>query len=175
MITTNDSSLAGRLQALRVHGSTGMYFHQSIGIDSRLDALQASVWSVKLHLDGWTACRNNNAAHYRRQIEILSIPAIAPRPADYPTRHIYNRLVIRCPERDRLRIHLKERGIWTEIYYLLPLHLQPCNSSPGYKEGNFPLSEKLADQTLALLVHVEHAPDDIDYICHSIRSFYTQG
>lgn len=176
MITTDDSSLAGRLKVLRVHGSTGMYFHESIGINSRLDALQAAVLSVKLrHLDDWTACRNNNAAHYRRQLEKLSIPVIAPRPADYQTRHIYNQFVIRCPERDRLRAHLKERGIGTEIYYPLPLHLQPCYSSLGYKKGDFPVSEKMAAEALALPVHAELAADDIDYICYSIGSFYAQG
>jgi dTDP-4-amino-4,6-dideoxygalactose transaminase len=176
MMTTNDASLAERLTALRVHGRTGKYFHQWVGINSRLDALQAAVLRVKFrHLDGWTAGRQRNADRYRTQIAKLSIPVIAPQPADYQTRHVYNQFVIRCTDRDALQAHLKKQGIGSEVYYPLALHLQPCFADLGYKKGDFPISEKLSAETLALPVHGELAADDIDTICDAIRSFYAKG
>lgn len=176
MLTTNDSALAERLAALRVHGRTGKYFHQWVGINSRLDALQAAVLRVKFrHLDGWTAGRQRNAERYRSQFAKFSVPVIPARPAAYQTRHVYNQFVIRCSDRDALQAHLKKHGIGSEVYYPLPLHLQPCFSNLGYKQGDFPVSEKLAAESLALPVQAELSADDIDYICDSIRSFYGQG
>jgi dTDP-4-amino-4,6-dideoxygalactose transaminase len=173
MVTTNDPALAERLTALRVHGRTGKYFHQWIGVNSRLDALQAAVLRVKFrHLDGWTAGRQNHAERYRTQLAKLSVPVIPAKPADYQTRHVYNQFVIRGSQRDALQAHLKKRGIGSEVYYPLPLHLQPCYSDLGYKQGYFPVSEKLASESLALPVHAEIAAEDIDYVCDSIRSFY---
>ncbi|HXI40413.1 MAG TPA: DegT/DnrJ/EryC1/StrS family aminotransferase, partial [Bryobacteraceae bacterium] len=122
MITTNDATLAERLSALRVHGRTGKYFHQWIGINSRLDALQAAVLRVKFrYLDSWTAGRQTNADRYRTAFAKLSVPVIPPIPADYQTRHVYNQFVIRCAERDALQSYLKGRGIGSEVYYPLPL------------------------------------------------------
>ena len=173
MITTNDAALAERLRALRVHGSTRKYLHQWIGINSRLDALQAAVLRVKFrHLDDWTAGRQDHAEHYRTQLAKLSIPVISTSPTEYQTRHVYNQFVIRCPQRDALQAYLKTHGIGSEVYYPLPLHLQPCYADLGYKLGDFPISEKLASESLALPVHSELAEDDIDYICDSIGSFY---
>jgi dTDP-4-amino-4,6-dideoxygalactose transaminase len=173
MITTNDSALAERLAALRVHGRTGKYFHKWIGINSRLDALQAAVLRVKFrYLDSWTAGRQKNADHYRAKLAELSIPVIPAEPVGYQTRHVYNQFVIRCQKRDELQAQLKAAGIGSEVYYPLPLHLQPCYENLGYKKGDFPVSEKLAAESLALPVHSELASDDVDYICDSIRSFY---
>src|SRR5579871_1520681 len=173
MVTTNDAALAEKLTALRVHGRTGKYFHQWIGVNSRLDALQAALLSVKFaHLDAWTAGRQRNAERYRTQFAKLSIPVIPAKPTDYQTRHVYNQFVIRGSERDGLQAYLKGQGIGSEIYYPLPLHLQPCYADLGYKKGDFPVSEKLAAESLALPVHAELAADDVDYICDSIRSFY---
>ena len=173
MITTDDAALAERLTALRVHGRTGKYFHRWIGINSRLDALQAAVLRVKFrHLDGWTAGRQKNADQYRTGFAKLAIPVIPVEPTEYQTRHVYNQFVIRSPKRDALQAHLKSAGIGSEVYYPLPLHLQPCYADLGYKKGDFPVSEKLAAESLALPVHSELAADDIDYICDSIRSFY---
>ncbi len=161
---------------LRVHGRTGKYFHQWIGINSRLDALQAAVLRVKFrHLDGWTARAAENAGRYRAQFAKLSVPVIPALPTAYQTRHVYNQFVIRCSNRDALQAHLKRNGIGSEVYYPLPLHLQPCFSDLGYKKGDFPVSEKLAAESLALPVQGELAPEDIDYIAHSIRSFYACG
>lgn len=173
MVTTNDAALAERLTALRVHGRTGKYFHQWIGINSRLDALQAAVLRVKFrHLDGWTAGRQRNADRYRTELAKLSVPVIPAEPTAYQTRHVYNQFVIRGPKRDALQAHLKTVGIGSEVYYPLPLHLQPCYADLGYTKGDFPVSEKLAAESLALPVHSELAADDVDYICDSIRSFY---
>ena len=176
MLTTNDAALSERMAALRVHGRTGKYFHQWVGINSRLDALQAAILRVKFrYLDDWTAGRQRNAQRYRNIFAKLSIPVTPAATTEYQTRHVYNQFVIRCSERDSLQAHLKKQGIGSEVYYPLPLHLQPCFSDLGYKKGDFPVSEKLAAESLALPVHSELAADDIDYICESIRSFYACG
>ena len=174
MLTTNDAALAARLAALRVHGRTGKYFHQWVGVNSRLDALQAAVLRVKFrYLDGWTAGRQKNAERYRTQFAKRSVPVVPAMPAGYQTRHIYNQFVIRCTDRDGLQAHLKKHGIGSEVYYPLPLHLQPCFADLGYKKGDFPVSEKLAAESLALPVHAELVTEDIDYIANSIWSYYT--
>lgn len=175
MITTNDASLAERLTALRIHGRTGKYFHRWVGINSRLDALQAAVLRVKLrHLDAWSAGRQRNAERYRARLAESGAPVIPAAPAACQTRHVYNQFVIRCPERDALQAHLKKQGVGSEVYYPLPLHLQPCYEELGYSKGDFPVSERLAAESLALPVHSELAAEDIDYICESIRSFYNR-
>lgn len=176
MLTTDDASLAERLAALRVHGRTGKYFHQWVGINSRLDALQAAVLRVKFrYLDEWTERRQRNAERYCAQFAESSIPVTPTSPAAYQTRHVYNQFTIRCLDRDSLQKYLKKQGIGSEVYYPLPLHLQPCFADLGYKQGDFPVSEKLAAESLSLPVHAELATDEIDYICDSIRFFYAQA
>ena len=173
MVTTDDAALADRLRALRVHGSSRKYFHRWVGINSRLDTLQAAVLLVKLrYLDQWTAGRRQNANHYRALLAKLSLPIVLPEEAVWQTRHIYNQFVIRCRNRDGLQAWLKEQGIGTEVYYPLPLHLQPCFSGLGYKEGDFPVSERLAKESLALPIHAELPKEDIAYVCDAIREFY---
>ena len=174
MVTTNDGALADRLAALRVHGRTGKYFHQWIGVNSRLDALQAAVLAVKFrYLDGWTAGRQKNADLYRAQLASAAITL--PQPRDYQTRHVYNQFSIRSARRDELQAHLKNSGIGSEVYYPLPLHLQPCYADLGYQKGDFPVSERLAEESLALPIHSELAADDIDYICDAIRVLRTHA
>jgi dTDP-4-amino-4,6-dideoxygalactose transaminase len=173
LITTNDAKLAERLTALRVHGRTGKYFHQWIGINSRLDALQAAILRVKFrYLDSWSEGRQKNADHYRARLAQLSVPVVPAKPAPYQTRHVYNQFVIRGPRRDELQAHLKNAGIGSEVYYPLPLHLQPCYADLGLKQGDFPVSEKLAAESLALPIHSELSADDVEYVCESVRSFY---
>ena len=173
IVTTNDPALAERLAALRVHGSKKKYFHEWIGFNSRLDALQAAVLRVKLrYLDDWSAGRQRNADLYRRQLAKLSVPVKAARPATYQTRHVYNQFVIRGERRDALQEYLKEQGIGSEVYYPLPLHLQPCYAFLGYKSGDFPVSEQLAAETLALPIQGELGRDDIEYVCQAIQRFY---
>ena len=173
MLTTNDRSLAERLMALRVHGSKRKYYHDYVGMNSRLDALQAAVLRVKFrHLDSWTEKRRQNADIYRSVLAGMELPVIAPQAMPYQTRHIYNQFAIRCAERDRLQAYLKEHGVGTEVYYPLPLHLQTCFADLGYQEGDFPVSEAVAKESLALPIYSELERTDIEYVCGSIQSFY---
>ena len=173
IITTNDTALAERLGALRVHGGKRKYYHEWIGMNSRLDALQAAVLRVKLrYLDGWSEGRAKNAERYRAQLKKLGVPVTPLQPAAYQNRHIYNQFVILGERRDALQAHLKGQGIGTEVYYPIPLHLQPCYAFLGHKQGDFPVSERLAAESLALPVHSELPADDLDIVCDSIRSFY---
>lgn len=175
LCTTNDEELAHRLRALRVHGRTGAYFHQWIGLNSRLDAMQAAILGVKLrHLDGWSDARARNAALYRKLLAEQKVPVIAPCPAAFQTRHVYNQFVIRCPRnRDGLQKYLKEHGAGSEVYYPLPLHMQPCYAELGYVEGEFPVSEDLARTTLALPIYSELTSDQIEYVVGLIEAFYS--
>jgi dTDP-4-amino-4,6-dideoxygalactose transaminase len=173
MLTTNDPARAERLKALRVHGRTGKYIHRWVGINSRLDALQAAVLRVKVrHLDGWTARRQENAALYSKLLSAAKIPVRPPVVQAYQTRHVYNQYVIRCEQRDRLQGHLKDRGIGSEVYYPLSLHLQECFADLGHKAGEFPVSERASEEVLALPVNPEVSAEDVAYICQTIQSFY---
>lgn len=172
MVTTTSETLYGKLRLLHQHGSGRKYYHEIVGINSRLDALQAAVLLVKLpHLDSWTAGRQQNAARYGERLK--DVPeVITPGAWNYQTRSIYNQFVIRADRRDELRAHLEQQGIGTEIYYPVPFHLQECFRDLGYREGDFPISEAVAKDSLALPIHSALAPDDLDYICESIAGFY---
>ncbi len=172
MLTTNDEGLARKLAALREHGSLKKYFHEWVGINSRLDTIQAAVLKVKFrYLDEWTAGRQRNADRYRLLLDGASIPLTLPKAASWQTRHVYNQFVVRCPDRDGLKAWLKENDVGTEIYYPLSLHLQPCFKELGYVEGDFPESEKASRETLALPVHSALSIEDIEYVCDLIRQF----
>ncbi len=172
-VTTADPALAARLRSLRMHGSTAKYVHDEIGYNSRLDAFQAAVLRVKLpHLDRWTERRQSNAELYRTIFASRGTPVIVPRPAPYQTRHIYNQFVIRCERRDALREYMKSEGIGTEVYYPIPLHLQPCFASLGYRPGDLPVSERLARESLALPIHPDLAPDDVEIVAEAVHRFY---
>lgn len=174
ILTTNDAKLAEKLAALRVHGSRRKYYHDWIGVNSRLDALQAAVLRVKLrYLDEWTEGRQRNADLYRQMLSELNVPAKVPEPKPYQSRHIYNQFVICGERRNELQAFLGGRGIGTEVYYPLPMHLQTCFSHLGYKTGDFPVSERLANQSLALPVYPELTSDDIIYVCHTLKEFYS--
>jgi len=171
MVTTNDAAMAERLSTLRVHGGKTKYYHERIGINSRLDALQAAILRVKLrYLDGWSEGRAKNAGHYRSQLTKLGVGVTPLIPAEYQTRHIYNQFVIRAANRNVLQAHLTGQGIGTEVYYPIPLHLQPCYAFLGHKPGDFPVSEQLAEDSLALPVYSDLLEDDINYVCEAIRS-----
>jgi dTDP-4-amino-4,6-dideoxygalactose transaminase len=173
MLTTNDDALAAKLKALRVHGTQRKYYHDWVGVNSRLDALQAAVLRIKLrHLDAWTAGRQRNANLYRQMIRDLRIPLIVPVEKPYQTRHIYNQFIVVGENRNELQSYLKEHGIGTEVYYPLPMHMQTCFLNLGYQPGDFPVSERLANQSLALPVYPELAPDDIEYVCQTLKNFY---
>ncbi len=159
MLTTDDADLAARLRRLRVHGDAGRYEHLELGYNSRLDALQAAVLRVKLrHLGRWTSQRNENARRYERWIseaglaETLEVPVTA---AD--REHVWNQYTVRVADglRDQLLEDLQRRQIGCAVYYPKPLHLQPCFEYLGYREGEFPESERLAAEALALPIYPE--------------------
>ena len=171
MVLTSDEALADKLKALRVHGALNKYLHQWVGLNSRLDTLQAAVLRVKLqYLDEETAGRQKNAARYRANLDGLAVGL--PLPAPYQTRHIYNQFVIRAAERDRLKAHLEGNGVGCDIYYPLALHMQECFRNLKCRAGDFPESEKAAREVLALPIHSALTEDDIDYVCAQIRGFY---
>ena len=173
MLTTNDPEIRERLAALRVHGSRRKYYHDWVGINSRLDTLQAAVLRVKLrYLDSWSRSRAENAALYRQCLAANGVPVTPPAPAPYQTRHIYNQFSIVCARRDELQAYLKENGIGTEVYYPLPLHLQACFADLGYRAGDFPVSERLANESLALPIHSDLSAGDIEHVCRTIQAFY---
>jgi dTDP-4-amino-4,6-dideoxygalactose transaminase len=173
MVLTGDEGLARKLAALRVHGAPRKYFHEWVGVNSRLDSLQAAVLRVKLqYLDAETAGRQKNAGRYRANLAGAGLPIGLPQPASYQTRHVYNQFVIRAARRDQLKACLQENGVGSEIYYPLSLHQQACFRDLGYREGDFPESEKAAREVLALPVHSALTEQDVDYVCRQIRAFY---
>ena len=157
LVTTQDALLAREIRRLRNHGSETKYYHQRIGGNFRLDALQAAILRVKLpHLASWTAMRRENAARYRRLFDegLGDAPIVLPLEPEGRF-HIYNQFVVRVPHRDRVRTVLTGHGIGTEVYYPVPFHLQECFSSLGYQPGDFPAAESAAASTLALPIYGE--------------------
>jgi dTDP-4-amino-4,6-dideoxygalactose transaminase len=157
LITTTDSRLAHEIRLLRNHGAEPKYFHKRIGGNFRLDAIQAAVLRVKLpHLPRWTAMRRENADRYVRLFAAAGLADRITLPAAPPGYfHIYNQFVVRVPDRDRVRAHLADQGIATEIYYPVPFHLQECFAQLGHSRGDFPEAERAADSTLALPIYGE--------------------
>jgi dTDP-4-amino-4,6-dideoxygalactose transaminase len=176
MCLTSNPALAAKMASLRLHGTTKKYYHPYLGTNSRLDTLQAAVLLVKLrYLDAWSEARARNAATYRRILGASALPIVLPAQAPYQTRHVYNQFVIRSPRRDELKAHLQQHGIGTEVYYPLPLHLQPCYADLGHKDGSMPVSERASKEVLALPIHAELPGEDIEYICDAIRSFHNNS
>jgi dTDP-4-amino-4,6-dideoxygalactose transaminase len=172
MCVTNDAALAERMEILRVHGGKPKYYHALIGGNFRLDELQAVVLNIKLgFLDAWSAGRQKNAAFYDAAFARAQGVAAVGRPALTPgARHIYNQYVIRVPQRDRLREQLGAAGVGTEIYYPVPLHLQQCFAYLGCKAGDYPQSERAANETLALPIFPELTDMQLQYVVDMIVS-----
>jgi dTDP-4-amino-4,6-dideoxygalactose transaminase len=170
MVLTGDGALAEKVRVLRVHGSREKYHHELVGINSRLDALQAAVLLVKMRrLEAWHEGRRRNAAHYDarlRGIDAVTTPYVEPH-----NRSVYNQYVIRARRRDELRAFLGAQGIGTEVYYPVPLHLQKCFAFLGGAAGDFPRAEAAARETLALPIYPELAPAQLDYVVSKIREF----
>jgi dTDP-4-amino-4,6-dideoxygalactose transaminase len=174
MCVTNDAALAERMDILRVHGGKPKYYHSFIGGNFRLDELQAAVLNVKLkHLDAWTVGRQHNAAFYDAAFERAALGDAVQKPhAVLGVRHIYNQYVIRARDRDRLRAHLATAGVGSEIYYPIPLHLQQCFAYLNHKAGDYPQSERAAEETLALPIFPELTEIQLQYVVDSIAEFY---
>ena len=183
MVVTQDRALAARLRVLRQHGSEPRYIHAILGGNFRLDALQAAILRVKLPaLPGWTEGRRRNAALYRAGLEARGLIGAVLPPADEPG-HIYNQFVIRVPSdpkdqgadraarRDALRAHLTAAGVGTEVYYPLPLPLQPCFSHLGYRPGQLPAAERAAAEVLALPIFPELSEGQIAYVVDQIAAW----
>ncbi len=186
MVVCNNQEWAEKLAMLRVHGSKPKYYHPAVGVNSRLDALQAAVLRVKLrHLDDWTKGRQENAALYDASFQSLgasdtggepeaNFPVRTPKPPSAPATHIYNQYILRVPaeHRDPLRSFLGDKDIGTEIYYPLPLHLQECFAPLGGAVGDCPVSEAAAGETLALPVYPELTREQLDYVVGAIAEFF---
>ena len=171
MVVATDERIGSRVRRLRVHGGLQTYFHDEVGTNSRLDALQAAVLLAKLpHLAGWSAARRANAARYTEALAGLA--AVRTPLTDPANEHIYNQYVIAADRRDDLQAHLKAQGIGTAIYYPLALHLQPCFAYLGLKKGAFPVSEAATRAVLALPVYPELTEAQQAHVVGTIRSFY---
>jgi dTDP-4-amino-4,6-dideoxygalactose transaminase len=171
MLVTQNDALAERLMRLRMHGGAKQYFHDEVGYNSRLDALQAAVLSAKLpHLAGWSARRRQNAAFYDAALaDVAEVRTPVVRPEN---ESIFNQYTIRVPRRDELQAQLKARGIGTSIYYPLPLHLQPCFAYLDYREGQCPESESAAREVLSLPIYPELTEAQLDEVVAGVRGFF---
>jgi dTDP-4-amino-4,6-dideoxygalactose transaminase len=179
MTTTADDALAERMTMLRAHGMRKRYFHDEVGWNSRLDTLQAAVLEVKLRrVDAGNAKRREIAAKYddlfraaglvgSSTADGIVLPFTDPRAG-----HVFHQYVIRTPKRDALKDFLTSQKIGSEIYYPLPLHLQESLKSLGYKLGDFPVSEKAANEVLALPIFPELREDEQETVVEAIRRFY---
>jgi dTDP-4-amino-4,6-dideoxygalactose transaminase len=176
LVTTNADGLAERLRRLRVHGGATEYHHDEVGFNSRLDTFQAAVLRVKLpHLDAWSDARRERAETYTRLINDAGLAEFVTPPFVLPgARHIFHQYVVRVPaaRRDPLVEHLKQNGVGTKVYYPVPLHLQPCFADLGYREGDFPESERAARETLALPMFPELTRAQQEYVVETVRRFF---
>ena len=184
MVTTSSAAIARRVRRLRAHGMEVRYFHEEIGWNSRLDTLQAAVLLVKLrHVDEWNQRRRTLAARYN---ELFAAAGVAD-PGPYPDRgvvlpwadprghHVYHQYVVRAARRDELRAWLTEQGIGSEIYYPLALHQQKALAFLGYREGDFPESERAAREVLALPIFPQLRDDEQERVVGAICDFLSRG
>ncbi|HEX4605090.1 MAG TPA: DegT/DnrJ/EryC1/StrS family aminotransferase [Candidatus Angelobacter sp.] len=181
-VTTNDARLAERMRSLRNHGGKQRYYHDEVGANSRLDAIQAAILRVKMpHLAKWNDARRERARTYGR---LLSAAGLTKTGADSTSpvallktlpgaHHIYHQYVIRVRDRDMLRAFLGDRGVGSEIYYPIPLHLQKCFAYLGYTPGNLPEAERAALDVLALPMFAELEEDEQRHVVESIAEFYS--
>jgi dTDP-4-amino-4,6-dideoxygalactose transaminase len=170
MMVTNDARLHERARIMRNHGADPKYYHRFVGGNFRLDAIQAAILLAKLpHLHDWCEARRRNAAWYDERFAgtVIQAPHISP-----TCRSVFNQYVIRVPDRDALAAHLRQNGIGCEIYYPLPLHLQPCFAYLGYSRGSLPHAEKAANEVLAIPVYPELTRRMKDYVARTITGFY---
>ncbi|MGR3318089.1 MAG: DegT/DnrJ/EryC1/StrS family aminotransferase [Candidatus Anammoxibacter sp.] len=173
MVTSNSDAYIEDVKTLRVHGSKDRYYYSKVGINGRLDAIQAAVLNVKLkYLDKWCGMRRERAAYYNEQLNDL--PVKLPEINKHNT-HIFHQYVIRSKSRDKLFEYLKEHEISCGLYYPLPLHLQESLKCFGYKEGDLPETERAAKETIALPIFPELTIKEQDYVVDTIKDFYSQN
>ena len=171
MVVTQNDEIAKRVRRLRVHGGMKTYYHEEVGYNSRLDALQAAVLSAKMiSLASWSAARRKNAAYYNAafaDLDDVRTPTIDP-----ANESIYNQYTLRVAKRDALQSHLRDKQIGTAVYYPLSLHLQPCFEYLGYKRGAFPESERATQEVISLPVYPELKQAQLDEVIDAVRGFY---
>jgi len=176
MITTNDPQMAQVVRTLRAHGTRRKYHYDLVGVNSRLDTLQAAILRVKLrHLDEWTEARRRNAGRYHELfaehnlLELILLPGNPD--ASF---HVYNQYTIRAPQRDQLIVYLREQGISTEVYYPSPLHLEPAFACFSYGTGSFPHAEAACNEVLSLPIYPELTATQQEAVVHAIARFYSR-
>lgn len=183
LVCTNDSSFAERLFKMRVHGGVRRYYHEEVGGNFRIDALQAAILRIKLpFLNSWAEGRRRNAALYRRLFQEAglmeegqvypSVDAPVVFPTEQVPQHVYNQFCIRALNRDDLQKKLEAERVGTAIYYPLCLHMQQCFAELGFKQGDFPESERAANESLALPIYPELKPEQIERVVGVIKDFY---
>jgi len=179
MVVCKDDALATKMRAMRNHGMEPRYYHEWIGGNFRIDAIQSAILSVKLpHLDTWSAGRRAHAAHYRAAFakrgldKVITLPVEPWADSGLANHHIYNQFIVRTTRRDDLRAHLTASKIGSEVYYPLPLHLQKCFSCLGHGPGDFPESERASHETLALPIYPELSTEQLDYVVDKIGEFF---
>lgn len=179
MVTTQDTDLAEHMMRLRNHGSPQRYLHTEIGWNCRMDAIQAAVLRVKLiHIQEWNGLRQKCAENYRELLMKAGLIGSNAAPIQMLEKlpkagHVYHQFVIRARRRDELRKFLSERKIGTEVYYPLPLHLQPCFDYLGYLEGDFPEAERAAREVIALPIFPELTQEEQKWVVESVSDFYS--
>ena len=174
LVTVLDDRLAARVRRLREHGSEKRYEHIEVGLNSRLDAIQAAILQVKLrHVDAWSDARAARAATYDRLIRDAGLDGTVTLPHVHAgARHIFHQYVIRAPRRDQLREHLRARQIGNEVYYPIPLHLQQCFADLGYRSGSLPETELASLEVLALPMYPELTTAQQERVVEGLASFY---
>ncbi|MEO1995376.1 MAG: DegT/DnrJ/EryC1/StrS family aminotransferase, partial [Planctomycetaceae bacterium] len=172
LITTDDAELCARVRRLRVHGQSGQYQHDEVGLNSRLDALQAAILRVKLgHLDSWTAARQQNARTYGELLRYYGLLDSIEAPTVLPERkHVFNQYTVRIKngQRDTVLEQLRAQNIGCGIYYPLPLHLQPCFQYLGYSQGDFPEAETASRDVLSLPIVPELQPAQLETVVRGL-------
>jgi dTDP-4-amino-4,6-dideoxygalactose transaminase len=171
MMVTSDDATAERLKRLRLHGGAKQYHHDEVGLNSRLDTLQAAVLLAKLpHLAAWSQGRREHAAYY--SAALAGMAAVKPPVVAHGNEHIFHQYTLRVERRDALQAHLKTKGIGSAIYYPVPLHRQPCFAHLGYADGSLPRSEQAAQEALSLPIFPELTRAQLDYVIDAVTAFY---
>ncbi len=168
-VTTDDESLYNTVRSLRDHGSTKKYYHDQLGYNMRLEGIQGAVLGAKLkHLDDWNDARREVARKYNERLAGLPI-----RTPGMPEgrQHVFHCYVIEVERRDKLVPFLAENGIPSIIHYPIPVHLQKAFEFLGYREGEFPVTERLCHEVVSLPIYPEMPDDHIDYVCDTIKRF----
>ena len=175
-VTTNNEAISQKVRMLRDHGQAKKYYHEFEGYNGRLDAIQAGILRIKLkHLSEWNEKRRRNASFYTRLLtrnpEHGTCDIITPHEPQW-AKAVYHLYIIRTKKRDELQKYLSENGINTGLHYPIPLHLQKAYANDGFKQGDFPITEKVASEILSLPMYPELTTEQIEFIVQKIKEFY---